>query len=77
MQQSENSLDCVHSSNSPMVVCYVMTRDDFNQMMGNLKDALRGNLALQHAERVSTIGAKPTVTYKLEDLKILNILVGT
>ncbi len=50
-----------------------MTRDDFNRMMGNLKEILRGNLALQHAERVSTI-VRRTVTYRLENLKILNVL---
>lgn len=51
-----------------------MTREDFNRMMGNLKDILRGNLALQHAARVSTLQLTPTVTYRLEDLNVLNIL---
>jgi serine/threonine protein kinase len=50
-----------------------MIREDFNQMMGNLKDLLRGKLEQQHAMRVSTI-VKQSVTYKLEDLTILNIL---
>jgi len=60
---------------STKVVCYVMTRDDFVRVLGNLQDLLDGKK--ERRQRRGTFIAnkvEPKATYKLEELVILNVL---
>lgn len=68
------SCETFGKSSSPTVVCYVMTRDDFNRVLGNLQDILDGNVTKKRTGRKSLLGLKKMVSYQLEDLETLNVL---
>lgn len=60
---------------STKVVCYVMTREDFVRVLGNLQDLLDGKNERESVRsRPSIIGGKAKITYKLEELITLNVL---
>ena len=50
-----------------------MTRGDFTRVLGNLQDIIDGKVA-KGTVRKSSIAKIPRMTYKLEDLNILNVL---
>ena len=54
------------------VTCYVMTRGDFNRMLGSLQDILDGKVTKKKYRRAAE--ARAPVSYELKDLKTLNVL---
>jgi cGMP-dependent protein kinase len=58
---------------SKLVVCCVMTREDFTRMIGNLQDIIDGH-GPHRLSGVSTLSHQDPVEYKLHGLEILNTL---
>ncbi|KAL7512474.1 hypothetical protein ACHAXN_009446 [Cyclotella atomus] len=58
---------------SPLT-CYVLSRNDFNRVMGSLKDVFDQNAPERNTEISKTIARKNKVRYQLGDLNLLGVL---
>lgn len=56
------------------VTCYVLSRSDFNRVMGPLKDAFDCTKPERNTEISRTIARKNKVRYQLEELNLLGVL---